>query len=89
MFLFVLGLNCQLVMQGAAESTLNLRIPSWSDSGSAKAELNGQKLMLPDAGANLIYLLENKVPCFCSDVVHHLMQAISCPSPRNGTPATN
>ncbi|KAH0746497.1 hypothetical protein KY285_008154 [Solanum tuberosum] len=34
----------------SAPSTLNLRIPSWTDSSSAKASLNGENLSLPPPG---------------------------------------
>ncbi|XP_059310468.1 uncharacterized protein LOC132061828 isoform X1 [Lycium ferocissimum] len=34
----------------SAPSTLNLRIPSWTDSSSAKASLNGKDLSLPPPG---------------------------------------
>lgn len=38
-------------MQGAGKaSTLNLRIPSWSNSNGAEAMLNGQSLALPSPG---------------------------------------
>ncbi|OIT02806.1 PREDICTED: uncharacterized protein LOC109227436 [Nicotiana attenuata] len=36
--------------KGSASSTLNLRIPSWTDSTSAKASLNGEDLSLPPPG---------------------------------------
>ena len=50
-----------IFLQGIGkESTLNLRIPVWTNSETAKVSLNGQSLKVPASG-NLTFCIVNRV----------------------------
>lgn len=59
-----------ICMQGVSKSSsLNLRIPTWTQSNGAKATLNGQSLTLPAPGVEqiIISLFQSLIPGSISD----------------------